>query len=108
EAAADNVTLHLRFVGANPNPRISGGDLLPGKSNYFVGDDPKQWHTDVPNYARVKYQSIYPGIDLVYYGNQSQLEFDLVVSPGADPNKLRFNLLGASKLALNSQGDLLV
>ncbi len=108
QVAANDATLHLGFVGANPNPRISGDDLLPGRSNYFVGDDPKQWHTDVPNYARVKYQSIYPGIDLVYYGNQSQLEFDLVVSPGADPNKLRFNLLGARKLALNSQGDLVV
>jgi Abnormal spindle-like microcephaly-assoc'd, ASPM-SPD-2-Hydin/Beta-propeller repeat len=108
EVAAKNDALHLGFVGANPDPRITGDNLLEGRSNYFVGDDPRQWHTNVPNYARVKYESIYPGIDLVYYGNQIELEFDLVVSPGADPNKVRFNLLGARKLALNSQGDLVV
>jgi hypothetical protein len=61
---------------------------LPGKSNYFIGNDPKKWRTNVPNYAKVKYQGIYPNIDLVYYGNQRQLEYDFVVAPGADPNAI--------------------
>ena len=81
-------------MGANPNPKIVGMDELPGKSNYFIGNDPKKWRTNVPNYAKVKYANVYPGVDLVYYGNQGKLEYDFVVSPGADPNSIQ--------LAINS------
>ncbi len=100
--------LRLELTGANPSARLSGLDELPGKSNYFIGNDPKQWLTNVPNYAKVKYQDVYPGVDLVYYGNQRQLEFDWVVSPGADPKTIRFAIEGADKLALDAQGDLLI
>src|SRR5919107_627978 len=71
---------------------------LAGRSNYFVGADPRAWHTDVPNYAGVRYGDIYPGIDLVYYGNQSQLEYDFVVAPGADPSSVAIRFGGASKV----------
>jgi hypothetical protein len=81
--------LRMKLVGANPNPKIVGVDELPGKSNYFIGNDPKKWRTNVPNYAKVKYANVYPGVDLVYYGNQGQLEYDLVVRPGADPNSIQ-------------------
>jgi len=80
--------LRMKLVGANPHAKVSGLDELPGKSNYFIGNDPKKWRTNVPNYAKVKYANVYPGVDLVYYGNQGQLEYDFVVRPGADPSSI--------------------
>ena len=69
----------MKLIGANPNPRVVGLDELPGKSHYFIGNDPQNWHTNTPTYAKVQYRDIYPGIDLIYYGNQRQLEYDLNV-----------------------------
>jgi hypothetical protein len=66
-------TLQMQLVGANPQAQVEGLEPLPGKSNYFIGNDPGKWRTHVANYARVKYKEVYPGIDLVYYGNQQQL-----------------------------------
>ncbi|MGH9432442.1 MAG: SBBP repeat-containing protein, partial [Terriglobia bacterium] len=67
-----------------------------GKSNYFIGNDPKNWHTNVPNYAEVRYRNVYPGVDLVYYGNQGRLEYDFVVRPGANPGAVRLDVTPAS------------
>ncbi len=86
--------LRMRLVGANPAAKVTGLDELSGKSNYFIGNDPKKWRTNVPNYARVRYQNVYAGVDVVYYGNQRQLEHDFVVAPGADPRVIRFALVG--------------
>ncbi len=84
-----DAVLRMRLVGANTAAAVTGAEELPGKSNYFIGNDPKKWHTNVPNYAKVRYQSVYPGVDLVYYGNQGgQLEYDFVVAPGADPSAI--------------------
>ena len=81
--------LRLRLVGANAAAKVAGLDELPGKSNYFIGNDPKKWRTNVPTYGRVRYESIYPGVDLDYYGKQGrELECDLVVAPGADPSAI--------------------
>jgi beta-propeller repeat-containing protein len=98
--------LLLRFEGANPEPQIVGTGEMPGKVNYFIGNDPKKWHTDVPTYARVNYTRIYPGIDLVFYGNQRRLEYDFVVAPGADPKAIRLDIEGARKLRVKANGDL--
>jgi len=100
--------IRMRLEGANPETRIAGMDQLPGKTNYFIGNDPKKWHTDVPSYARVKYCGIYPGVDLVFYGNQRRLEYDFVVAPGADPQAIQLNLEGARKMRINSRGDLVL
>ena len=82
--------LELKLVHANAGGNVVGLEELPGKSNYFIGNDPKKWHTNVPTYARVRYESVYPGVDLEYYGNQGgQLEYDFVVAPGADPRAIR-------------------
>ena len=89
---ATDALLRMKLVGANPNPKIVGMDELPGKSNYFIGNDPKKWRTNVPNYARVKYANVYPGVDLVYYGNQGQLEYDFVVQPGADLRQIALDV----------------
>jgi len=75
--------LLMRLVAANADAKVTGLDEVPGKSNYFIGNDPKKWRTNVPNYGKVRYENVYPGVDLVYYGNQRQLEYDFVVAPGA-------------------------
>ena len=82
--------MRLQLVGANSGSAVSGDDLLPGKSNYFIGNNPDKWHRNIPQFARVRYQAVYPGVDLVYYGNQGQLEYDFEVAPGADPNAIAF------------------
>jgi hypothetical protein len=79
--------LRMKLVGANVKATVTGAEELPGKSNYFIGNNPKKWRTNVPTYAKVRYQDVYPGVDLVYYGNQGgELEYDFVVSPSADPS----------------------
>ena len=91
KAKGENEFVHLRLAGAEPNAEVSGQDELPGKVNYFIGNDPKKWRANVPTFAKVKYRNVYPGIDLVYYGNGSaggQLEYDFIVAPGADANAI--------------------
>ena len=84
-----DAVLSMQLVGANPKVTTRGADELPGKANYFIGSDPQKWRTHMPTYARVKYSNVYPGVDLVYYGNQTgQLEYDFVVAPGADPSAI--------------------
>src|SRR5204863_3868068 len=90
-----SVTLRMSLVGAARKPLVSGLDEQPGKANYFIGKDRSKWRTNVPTYAKVQYQNVYPGIDLVYYGNQRQLEYDFVVAPGADPKKIMLGFKGA-------------
>ena len=86
--------VQLQLVGANPTAPVSGLDELITKSNYFIGNDPSQWHTDIANYGQVEYQDVYPGVNLVYYGNQQQLEYDFVVAPGADPGVITLAVQG--------------
>jgi Beta-propeller repeat/Domain of unknown function DUF11 len=88
--------IRMHLEGANSAARISGASPLPGKSNYFIGNDPSKWRRDVPQFARVQYQSVYPGVDLVYYGNQGQLEYDFQVAPGSDPSQIALSFNGAS------------
>ena len=106
--------LRMKLVGANSHASVIGLEELPGKSNYFIGSDPKKWRTNVPNYAKVKYANVYPGVDLVYYGNQGQLEYDFVVSPGADPRAITLELetdkskIKNQKSKIDKNGDLVV
>src|SRR2546429_6526646 len=100
--------VRMKLIGANPNPQIEGLDRFPGISNYFIGNDPKKWRTNIPNYSRVQYRNVYPGISLVYYGNQRQLEYDLVVAPGADPSVIKLAYDGVDKLQADENGDLVL
>jgi hypothetical protein len=100
--------LRMRLDGSNPNAALTGEDRTATKINYFIGNDPKKWHTDVPAYAKVKYSAVYPGIDLVYYGNRRALEYDFVVAPGADAKSIAFDVKGASKMRLDSRGNLIL
>ena len=88
----------MKLRNANPAAKVTGMDELAGTSNYFIGNDPAKWRTGVPTYAKVKYEGIYSGIDLVYYGNQRQLEYDFIVAPGADPHRISFDVRGAKRI----------
>ena len=100
--------LRLRLVQANRTPHLTGVAPLYGKSHYFLGNDPAHWHRNVPTYARVQYHDVYPGVDLVYYGHQQQLEYDLIVAPGADPSHIRLAFDGVESLHINAQGELVL
>ena len=100
--------LRLRFVGTDPGVAIAGAEELEAKSNYFIGQDPHNWHTDIPMYSQVRYHGLYPGVDLVYYGHQGQLEYDLELAPGKDPRQARFRIEGAARARLNPSGDLVL
>src|SRR5580692_10998932 len=107
-AALKTSVLRMHFDGANPAAEIAGTKQLPGKTNYFIGNDPKKWHTDVPSYEAVRFQGIYPGVDMLFYGRQQRLEYDFIVAPSADPRAIALSISGARKLELNSQGDVLM
>jgi hypothetical protein len=109
-------SFRMSLAGANQNATVTGLDELPGKSNYFIGNDPAKWRTNVPTYAKVKYQNVYRGIDLVYYGNPQQLEYDFLVAPGADPNAISLDVAairsssdgGWRTLRIDANGDLVI
>jgi len=117
-AERGSTALQMTLQGADKGASISGLEELPGKTNYFIGNDPKKWRIKVPTYAKVKYKGVYPGIDLVYYGNQSgQLEYDYVIGPDADPNTIGFSIGGTNTgsavsagtaISVDANGDLLL
>jgi hypothetical protein len=99
--------LRMKFVGANADPRVTGEARQQGTVNYFTGK-PEQWRTKIPVYSRVRYSSLYPGIDLVFYGTNRDLEYDLVVSPGSDPGQIKLGISGAENLHLDADGNLVL
>jgi len=101
--------VRMRLIGANSQPTFGAEQELLGKVNYFIGNDPAQWRTNISTFARVRYREVYPGIDLVYYGNDSgRLEYDLIVAPGADPGRITLSVEGADEVKLNASGDLIL
>jgi hypothetical protein len=98
--------LRMGFAGANRAPHIEGSEQLPGRVNYFIGNNPEQWRSDLPTYAQVRYQDVYPGISVVYYGTPGHLEYDLVIAPGADPKVIALDCQGADKTKIDAQGNL--
>jgi uncharacterized repeat protein (TIGR01451 family) len=100
--------VRLKIAGARSDAPVTGIDALPGKTNYFIGKDHSKWRTNVANYSKVRYTGVYAGIDLLYYGNQQQLEHDFIVAPGADPKKIALQISGAKKLEINPAGDLVL
>ena len=105
---SSNKVITMKLSGANPRSRVLGLEQLPGKSNYFIGNDPTKWRTNVSNYAKVKYETIYPGVDMIYYGNQRQLEYDFIVSPGADASVIKLAFDGTDNLQIDQNGDLVL
>lgn len=113
----NSAVLRMKLIGANQSAAVAGTSEQEGKSNYFIGNDPSDWRTNVANYSQVRYQDAYPGVDLVYYGNQQQLEYDFVVAPGADARVIKLDVAAESALSgkrtsaplrIADNGDLLV
>jgi len=102
---AETVGVQMRFIGSKPGAFVSGVKPLPGRSNYLIGNDPRKWRTDIVSYAGVRYQGIYPGVDLVYYGNEGQLEYDFIVAPGADPGSITLEIANSAGGAERSVRD---
>jgi hypothetical protein len=96
----------IQIDAADPKCKPQGVDELRGKANYFVGADPTKWRVGVPTFGKVKYENVYPGIDLVFYGAGRELEYDLVVHPGADPNQIRFSIKGETSANIDGSGAL--
>jgi hypothetical protein len=100
--------LTIDMVGAAPNPTVIGEEPLATKVNYFIGRDPSKWRHNVPTYGMVRYRNVYPGIDLVYYGNNHKVEYDFDLAPGADPSKIQFAVKGADSLRIDASGNLVL
>jgi hypothetical protein len=98
--------VRMELANASADAEVVGADELPGKSHYFMGNDPKKWYRDVAQFARVRYRGVYPGVDLDYYGRQGRLEYDFEVAPGADPKQIRVRFEGARNLRIAGNGDL--
>ncbi len=98
----------IAAAGSLPNPNVRGGKRLESRSNHYVGNDPEKWIEGNPHYAEVVYEEVYPGIDWVWYGNGGRFEYDFRVAPGADPDQAKVAFGDNDKLALESNGDLLV
>jgi len=104
----ESSSLAIHLVGSAPNPQIVGEIPLQTRVNYFVGRDPSQWHRNIPTYGQVRYHNVYPGIDLVYYGNNRHLEYDFDLAPGADPENIEFSVTGTDALTIDSLGNLVL
>jgi hypothetical protein len=98
----------MKLLGANRVQEFVGIGELPGKVNYLIGNHPGGWHTGVRLYSQVQAQQVYPGVDLLFHGDQRQLEYDFIVSPGADPNQVAFQIEGAERVELDAQGNLVL
>ena len=106
--SGDASVVRLTLVGARAGAKSVGVDAGPGKANYFLGNDPTKWRTDVPTYRAVRFENVWRGIDLLYYGKGRRLEYDFVVRPGADPDAIRMSLPDATRLSTDERGDLVV
>jgi uncharacterized repeat protein (TIGR01451 family) len=100
--------VEMQFGGANQSAQLTGTNLLPGKSNYFIGNDPSRWHRNIPQFSRVQYSDLYSGIDLDFYGKQGRLEYDFEVAPGADPSQIALDFKGTKNLQIAANGDLVL
>jgi hypothetical protein len=100
-------SVRLQLVAANPAAKITGGDALSAKANYFIGREPSQWHSAIPLFSNVRVDEVYPGVQVIYYGNQSaQLEYDFLLQPGASSDQIRFRISGADTVQVDASGNL--
>jgi hypothetical protein len=100
--------LRMELLGANSAPEFQGLQELPGKVNYLIGKDQAAWHTNVALFSEVQVAEVYPGVDLLFHGDQRRLEYDFVVAPGADAGRIGFKIRGARKIEIAANGDLIL
>ncbi len=104
-----SAVLRMRLKNANPAPAVKGESEMGARANYFIGNDPKNWHTDVARFERVRYSQLYPGIDMIYYGQQRQLEYDFEVAPGVDSSQIALEFAGVRRMRIErATGDLVL
>jgi hypothetical protein len=102
-------SVRLQLMGANPAATIAGRDLMPAKANYFIGNEPSKWRAGVPLFSRVRVDEVYPGVQVIYYANQSaQLEYDFMIRPGAATDQIHFRIAGADKVQVDAAGNLVL
>jgi uncharacterized repeat protein (TIGR01451 family) len=106
--AAQGAVLRLRLVAAEKNPQVVGLNQLPGKTNYFIGSKQEDWRTNVPSFERVEFKDVYPGVNVAYYGNQRQLEYDFIVAPGAKTEQIKLSFEGAEQVRIDERGELVL
>jgi hypothetical protein len=106
KGSLDSALVKIQFVGAEQNPQIAGVDEQEYKTHYYRGNDPAQWHTHIPNFAKVSYPNLYPGIDAIFYGDKNRFEYDICVAPGANPQDVKLRVEGAQKLSIDASGNL--
>jgi hypothetical protein len=107
-APSAGAVLRIQLAGANAASKAIGRDQLPGKANYLIGNDPGRWRINIPTYERVAFPDVYPGVDLVYYGNHCELEYDFVLRPGARPQSIALNIRGSESMEVDTHGDLVL
>jgi hypothetical protein len=107
-AGLQQATVEMQLAGANLQSEMVGTEQLAGHSNYFIGNDSSRWLRNIPQFGRVQYRGVYPGIDLSFYGNQNRLEYDFEVSPGSDAQQIELNFKGATNVSVASNGDLVL
>jgi hypothetical protein len=98
----------IELAGANEQARMSGVGEISGQANYFIGNDSSKWRTGVPTYGRVRVNDVYPGINLIHYGNEQHLEYDFEIAPQADPGHIALRFVGADKMSISNEGDLVL
>src|SRR6185503_19787409 len=108
ESQRTGAVMRMKLAAANGHPTMEPERALEGRVNYLIGRDETKWHTDIPSFARVRTREVYPGVDLIYYGDQGQLEYDFIVAPNADDARIRMEVGGANDLSVDRSGDLVV
>lgn len=107
-SAQETTVVRMKWKGADPLAQAAGMKPLAGKSNYLIGSNPAAWRKNVPSFEKVRYENLYAGIDMVFYGNQQQLEYDFIVAPGSDPNVISLAFAGEDKLNIDEQGNMVI
>jgi len=108
KTAVEAEAARMQFVGANVRAQVRGDAELPGKINYLNGNDPARWRVGVDTFAKVRVEELYPGVSLVYYGNQQQLEYDFALAPGTDPGIIVMHFEGTDRISINPEGEMIV
>lgn len=107
-ANTKRTSIQFQLIGSASNPQVMGEKQQPGVVNYFIGNDPTRWRRNIPTYSQIRYKNVYPGVDLIYYGNHQQLEYDFAVAPKADPQQIKFAITGANNIHVAADGTLVL
>ena len=108
DPGAKTAMVRMKLAGASHNSKVEALEEIAAKSNYFIGSDNKKWRTNIPTYSKVRYKAVYPGIDLVYYGNRQRIEYDFIVAPGASPDVIAMDFRGVERVVLDENGELVL